>query len=70
MKVVERKGEMGTVEQAGVRREVSFAMLPDAAEGDFVLIHAGFAIQTLNEEEARTTLELIREVAAAGEEGG
>ncbi|NMB74494.1 MAG: HypC/HybG/HupF family hydrogenase formation chaperone [Myxococcales bacterium] len=70
MKVLSRQGEMGAVEQAGVRREVSFAMLPEAAVGDFVLIHAGFAIQRLDEEEARSTLDLIRQIAAAGEDGG
>jgi hydrogenase expression/formation protein HypC len=66
MKVVSLEGELGLVEQGGVTRQVSFALLSEIKPGDFVLIHAGFAIERLDEEEARQTMELLREVAAAG----
>jgi hydrogenase expression/formation protein HypC len=39
-------------------------MLPEAKIGDYVIVHAGFAIQKLNEEEAQKTLALFREMAA------
>jgi len=38
-------------------------MLPEAKVGDYVIVHAGFAIQILNEEEAEKSLELFREMA-------
>ena len=47
MKVVEIKGEMGVVENKGVKREVGFMLLEDVKIDDWVLIHAGFAITKL-----------------------
>jgi hydrogenase expression/formation protein HypC len=68
MKIVSLEGELARVEQAGVAREVSLAMLPEARVGDHVLVHAGFAIERLSEAQALETLELLRAVAAAGED--
>jgi hydrogenase expression/formation protein HypC len=65
MKVVEIDGPFGKVETEGVRRKVSFQLLPDVQTGDYVLIHAGFAIERINEEEAKITLELLNELADA-----
>lgn len=48
---------MGRVRFGGVIREVCLACVPEAAVGDFVVVHAGFAISRLNTEEARQTLE-------------
>ena len=56
---------MGRVSFSGVLKEVSLAYTPEARLGDYVLVHVGFAIQTINEEEARRTLDLIRELQAA-----
>lgn len=61
-KIIERSEFLGTVDISGVRREVSLMLLPDVAVGDYVLIHAGFAIQTIDEEEALRTLELFKEL--------
>ena len=61
-KIIERQDFMATVEISGVTRQVSLMLLPDARVGEFVLIHAGFAIQTIDEEEARRTLELLQEL--------
>jgi len=47
------------VDFGGVRRPVSMACVPDAAEGDYVLVHAGFAIQRVDQEEAQVTLALF-----------
>jgi hydrogenase expression/formation protein HypC len=63
MKVVSCKDGVGIAEMAGVKKEISFMMLPEAEIGDYVIVHAGFAIQILNEEEAQKTLALFREMA-------
>jgi hydrogenase expression/formation protein HypC len=56
----------GDVEFGGVQREVSLAYVPEAGEGDWVLVHAGFALQTVDEEEAQRTLEELARLAEAG----
>jgi hydrogenase expression/formation protein HypC len=61
-KIIDRQDMMATVEVSGVIRKVSMMLLPDAKVGDYVLVHAGFAIQTVDEEEARRTLELLEEL--------
>jgi hydrogenase expression/formation protein HypC len=61
-KVVEIQNNMAKVEVGGVLREVSMDVCPDAAVGDYVLIHTGFAIQKLDEKEALETLELLRKM--------
>jgi hydrogenase expression/formation protein HypC len=62
MKLIKKEGNVGIAELSGVKREVRLDILPDAEVGDFVIIHAGFAIQKLDEEEAQETLALFREV--------
>lgn len=63
MKVVDIKEDsQGTVELNGVKREVSFSFLEDIKPGDFVLIHAGFAIQKISEHDAADTLKLLEEL--------
>lgn len=61
-KIIDKKDLLATVEVNSVTREVSLMLLPEAAVEDWVLIHAGFAIQTIDEEEARKTLELLKEI--------
>jgi hydrogenase expression/formation protein HypC len=63
MRLMERSELEGVVELDGVRRTVSLMLLPDAEVGDHLLIHAGYAIGAVNEEEAARTLELLREFA-------
>ncbi|MDO5334516.1 MAG: HypC/HybG/HupF family hydrogenase formation chaperone [Coriobacteriia bacterium] len=53
---------MATVDILGVTRECSLDLTPDAKVGDFVLVHAGFAIEVVSEEYAEETLELIRAI--------
>jgi len=57
----------GKVDFSGVRKEVSLALTPDAREGDYVLVHAGFALNTVDEEEARQTWDLVQQLESAGE---
>ncbi|SDF68427.1 HypC/HybG/HupF family hydrogenase formation chaperone [Sporolituus thermophilus] len=60
--ILSRQDMLATVSVSGVTRQVSLMLLPEAQVGDYVLIHAGFAIQTIDAEEARRTLELFKEL--------
>lgn len=63
MQIVSRNGETIVAEVDGVRREASLMMLDEeVALGDFVIVHAGFAISKLDEDEAKETLRLMREI--------
>ena len=55
----------GTVDYMGSRVLVNFSLVPRARVGDWVIIHAGFAISVLDEAEARETLQLFKELADA-----
>jgi len=55
----------GKVDYLGTKVKVDFALLENVKRGDWVIVHAGFAITRLNEEEAKETLDLLREIAAA-----
>lgn len=57
--------DMARVELSGTTREVGLQLLDNPQTGDWVLVHAGFAIQKLDEEEARERLELWDEMAEA-----
>jgi hydrogenase expression/formation protein HypC len=57
---------LGLVELGGVVREASFMLLPDVRLGDYVLLHAGYALQKVDESEAEETLRLLSEMAEAG----
>ncbi|MBU2702375.1 hydrogenase expression/formation protein HypC [Sporomusaceae bacterium BoRhaA] len=61
-KLIGKIDRLATVEVGGITRKVSLMLLPDAQVGDFVLVHAGFAIQTVEEEEAKRTMELLKEL--------
>ncbi len=61
-KIVERKDLLATVDVNGITRDVSLMLLPESTIGEWVLIHAGFAIQAIDEEEAQKTLELLKEL--------
>lgn len=52
---------LATVDILGVTRQVSVDLTPQANEGDYVLVHAGFAIEVVDERSAQETLDLIRE---------
>jgi len=67
MQLIERDQELGTVEIDGVRREVSLMLLDDAKVGEYLLIHAGYAIGRVDEAEAKETLELLRQLGDVGE---
>jgi hydrogenase expression/formation protein HypC len=59
-------GRIGTADMQGNRVEISLALTPDVQVGDWVLVHAGFAIQALDESDALETWKYL-EVYRAGE---
>ena len=59
---------MGKVDFGGVLKEVCLDYVPEAQAGQYVLIHVGFAISLLDEEEAQETMGILREMAALDDE--
>jgi hydrogenase expression/formation protein HypC len=62
MKLIEREGERGTVEVGGARSRIVLSLLPEAKTGDWLIVHAGYALQVLDEQEAECTLDLLRQI--------
>jgi len=62
MKVVSlyENGKVAQVEQGGTRLEIRADLVEDIHIGDYVLVHAGFAIQKVDEEEAKRTIEVMK----------
>lgn len=61
---------MASVDIMGVSRKVSLDLVPEADIGDFVLVHAGFALQVIDEETANETLELLKTLPFFSEDEG
>ena len=61
-RIDEINGETAVAEILGVRREISIVLVPEAKINDYVMIHAGFAINLMDEKDARETEEMIIEV--------
>ena len=56
--------QTGQADHLGTRVMVNLALLDEARVGEWVIIHAGFAISKLNDQEAKETLDLLRQIAA------
>ena len=65
MELVERGELEGEVELNGVRRKVSLMLLPEAEVGEYLLIHAGYAIGKVDAADAQETIALLEELARA-----
>ena len=62
-KILETRDDaQATVDMMGATRSVSVRLTPDAKVGDFVLVHAGFAIEVIDAEQARETIEVLRDL--------
>ena len=61
-KIVKKIGDDAEVDLQGNRLEISTVLTPEAEEGSWVLVHAGFAIQTLTDAEAKETFALFKDV--------
>ena len=67
--VIHIEDEMATVKVGDALRKASLMLLPDGAElGDYVIVHAGFALHRVEPEEAQESLRLLREMAALADE--
>jgi hydrogenase expression/formation protein HypC len=64
-RIVEIDGATARVDFGGVTREANVSLVPQAVVDSYVLVHAGFAIELLDEHEAEETLKLFRELAEA-----
>ena len=64
-KVLEIDGDLATVERSGVKRSASLMLLPEAKVGDYVLVHAGFAMQVVDEQEVKIRDALVAEMNGA-----
>ena len=54
-KILQIKDSKALIESLGVKKEVEISLIPDAKKGDYVIVHAGFAIQIVEKEEALAT---------------
>jgi hydrogenase expression/formation protein HypC len=68
VEVSDAQAGLAKAEISGVRRAVSTALCPEADVGDWVLIHVGFALEMIDEEQARATLELLEQMGEAYEQ--
>ncbi len=62
MKLVKIDGASGVVDSGGLRKNVNLSLMKNARIGDYLLIHAGFAIEKIKTQEARKTLKAIRDI--------
>jgi hydrogenase expression/formation protein HypC len=62
MKLIKVEGDRGIVELSGIKKEISLSLLDNVKKGDYLIIHAGFAIQKLDEKEAKETLKIWEEI--------
>jgi hydrogenase expression/formation protein HypC len=68
VELVDTEGGLAKAEISGVRRVVSIALCPEAEVGDWVLVHVGFALDRIDEQQARETLELLEQMGEAYEQ--
>ena len=59
---VDRENHIATADVSGVRRNVNVGLLDQADVGDWVLIHVGFALSKIDDEEARATIEFLEQL--------
>jgi len=68
MRVLKIENNLATVDSAGVQIQADASLVPGVKVGEYVLVHAGFAIEVLKPEEAEETLRLMREMVEGSEE--
>jgi hydrogenase expression/formation protein HypC len=61
---------MGKIDFGGAIREACLEAIPEARIGEYTIVHAGFALSVLSEEEAQETLDLLREISILEDEVG
>ena len=63
-KIIKIENHLGVIDVEGVTRETNLILIEDAKVGDYVIVHAGFAIRKIDETEALESLNILREGAA------
>ena len=63
MKIVEINGDEGLVESSGLRRRANFSLIKSPKIGEYVLLHAGFAIERIKDKEAQKTLKALESMS-------
>lgn len=63
VKIIQVKGNEGVAEFKGIKKEINLELLENVKKGDYVILHAGFAIQKIEPEEALETLKLFEELS-------
>jgi hydrogenase expression/formation protein HypC len=69
-RIISLEGNVARVSIGGVEYSASMQLLPEAGVGDFVIIHAGFAIEKVDPDEAAETIRLVREMEEKPEDNG
>ncbi len=69
-KIVSISGPLATVDMLGNTTTADISLLEKAGVGDYVMVHAGLAIQKYDEKEAKITLELLKELVQTADENG
>lgn len=64
MRIIAVDGPVATIATEGLQQQCSIMLVPAAGVGDYVLVHAGFAISVIDETEAQETYDLLREIGA------
>ena len=62
MKVVKIDGDEGTVESGGLKKRANFSLMKNVRIGDYILLHAGFAIEKIKDSEAKKTIKLLKDL--------
>ena len=62
MKILTKFGERAVVASGGAKREISITLIGDVKVGDYVIVHAGFAIEKLDEKRAKETLAILKQI--------
>jgi hydrogenase expression/formation protein HypC len=63
MKVIKIDGDEGVVESGGLKKKANFSLMKTAKPGDYILLHAGFAIEKIKDSEARKTLRALKSLS-------
>jgi len=63
-KITKIENGIGTIDVDGVKRTASLLLVEDASVGDYVIVHAGFALHKIDEKAAMETLDILKEAAA------
>ncbi|ACL69149.1 HypC/HybG/HupF family hydrogenase formation chaperone [Halothermothrix orenii] len=63
VKIIKKRESLALAELNGVKKEINIDLVPEVKPGDYVLLHAGCAIQVVNKKEAIRTLKLLKELS-------